>query len=163
MAENVMFTAATDADATAIVGLRHAIWGTTYRGIYPDQMLDNFAWDWHREQELRRLHDPKYAVYLIQKERQNIGYLTIHNGDVVTLQSLYIVSECQRQGIGQCAFDFVAAHCREHGVSSFVCHCVPQNLNARNFYQYMGGVVIGEDLGNEESWQDSLLYRFTLA
>ena len=58
MTENVMFTAATDVDAAAIVGLRHAIWGTTYRGIYPDQMLDDFAWDWHREQELRRLHDP---------------------------------------------------------------------------------------------------------
>ena len=88
MAEDVNFTTATDADAAAIVGLRHRIWGTTYRGIYPDQMLDDFAWDWHHEQELRRLHDPKYAVYLIQKERQNIGYLAIHRGDVVTLQSL---------------------------------------------------------------------------
>ena len=115
------------------------------------------------EQELRRLHDPKYAVYLIRKERQNIGYLAIHRGDVVTLQSLYIASEWQRQGIGRCAFDFVAAFCREHGVSFFVCHCVPQNHNARKFYERMGGVVIGEDFGNEESWQDSILYRFTLA
>ena len=163
MAEDVMFTAATDADAATIVGLRHRIWGTTYRGIYPDQMLDDFAWGWHREQELRRLHDPKYAVYLIQKERQNIGYLTMHRSDVVTLQSLYIVSEWQQQGIGRCAFGLVAAYCREHGVSSFVCHCVPQNHNARKFYEHMGGVVIGEDLNNEESWQDSILYRFTLA
>ena len=138
MAEDVNFTTATDADAAAIVGLRHRIWGTTYRGIYPDQMLDDFAWDWHHEQELRRLHDPKYAVYLIQKEYQ-------------------------QQGIGRCAFDLVAAYCREHGVSSFVCHCVPQNHNARKFYEHMGGVVIGEDFGNEESWQDSILYRFTLA
>lgn len=82
---------------------------------------------------------------------------------VILVQDILVYPEKQRQGIGQCAFDFVAAHCREHGVSSFVCHCVPQNLNARNFYQHMGGVVIGEDLGNEESWQDSLLYRFTLA
>lgn len=163
MTADVMFSAATDVDTAAIVGLRHRIWGTTYRGIYPDQMLDDFAWDWHHEQELWRLHDPKYAVYLIQKERQNIGYLAIHRGDVVTLQSLYIVSEYQQQGIGRCAFDLVAAYCREHGVSSFVCHCVPQNHNARKFYERMGGVVIGEDLGNEESWQDSILYRFTLA
>lgn len=163
MTADVMFSAATDVNTAAIVDLRHRIWGTTYRGIYPDQMLDDFACDWHREQELRRLHDPKYAVYLIRKERQNIGYLTIHRGDVVTLQSLYIVSEYQQQGIGRCAFDLVAAHCRERGVSSFVCHCVPQNHNARKFYERMGGVVIGEDLGNEESWQDSILYRFTLA
>lgn len=30
-------------------------------------------------------------------------------------------------------------------------------------YERMGGVVIGEDLNNEESWQDSILYRFALA
>ena len=45
MTADVKFTAATDADAAAIIGLRHRIWGTTYRGIYPDQMLDDFAWD----------------------------------------------------------------------------------------------------------------------
>ena len=45
MAEDVNFTTATDADAAAIVGLRHRIWGTTYRGIYPDQMLDDSAGD----------------------------------------------------------------------------------------------------------------------
>ena len=163
MRSDEMFVRACSEDVPSIIGLRHRIWSTTYRGIYPDCMIDDFAWDWHREQELRRLHDPKYAVYLIRKERQNIGYLAIHRGDVVTLQSLYIASEWQRQGIGRCAFDFVAAFCREHGVSFFVCHCVPQNHNARKFYERMGGVVIGEDLGNEESWQDSILYRFTLA
>lgn len=72
MTADVMFSAATDVDTAAIVGLRHRIWGTTYRGIYPDQMLDDFAWDWHHEQELRRLHDPKYAVYLIQIGRAHV-------------------------------------------------------------------------------------------
>lgn len=43
-----------------------------------------------------------------------------------------------------------------------VCHCVPENLNARGFYERMGGKVIGQDLANEERWQNSVTYQFTL-
>ena len=64
----------------------------------PDSMIDEFDWDRHREMELLRVHHPAYSVYLIRKDRQNIGYLTINKADVITLQSLYIVSEYQRQG-----------------------------------------------------------------
>ena len=31
------------------------------------------------------------------------------------------------------------------------------------FYEKMGGTVIGEDLSNEGSWQNSVTYQFTLA
>ena len=37
-----------------------------------------------------------------------------------------------------------------------------ENLNARSFYERMGGKVIGQDLTNEERWQNSVTYRFTL-
>ena len=162
MGNDEMFIRACSEDVLSMIGLRHRIWGTTYRGIYPDYMLDDFAWDWHREKELARVNDPAYAVYLIRKGQQDIGYLTIHQADGVTLQSLYIVSEYQRNGIGRKAFDFVKAYCREHDVRSFICHCVPENHNARMFYERMGGTVIGEDLANEEFWQNSVTYQFTL-
>lgn len=163
MRSDEMFTRACSEDVPSIIGLRHRIWGTTYRGIYPDYMLDDFAWDWHREKELARVNDPAYAVYLIRKGQRDIGYLTMHQADGVILQSLYIVSEYQRNGIGRKVFDLVKAYCREHDVRSFICHCVPENHNARMFYEKMGGTVIGEDLSGEESWQNSVTYQFTLA
>ena len=101
MAEDKLFVEATEEDVPSIIGLRQRIWSTTYRGIYPDSMIDEFDWDRHREMELLRVHHPAYSVYLIRKGRQNIGYLTINKADVITLQSLYIVSEYQRQGIGR--------------------------------------------------------------
>lgn len=107
MRSDKMFVRACSEDVPSIIGLRHRIWSTTYRGIYPDCMIDDFAWDWHREKELARVNDPAYAVYLIRKGQQDIGYLTIHQADGVTLQSLYIVSEYQRNGIGRRAFDLV--------------------------------------------------------
>lgn len=162
MENDEMFVRAYSKDVPSIIELRHRIWDTTYRGIYPDYLIDDFEWDLHSEKELARVNDPAYSVYLIRKGQQNIGYLTIHQADRVILQSLYIVSECQRSGIGLKAFDLVRAYCRKHNVRSFICHCVPENHNARIFYERMGGTVIGEDLSNEESWQNSVTYQFTL-
>ena len=42
MGNDNMFVEAAKEDAAAIIALRHQIWGTTYRGIYPDDMIDNF-------------------------------------------------------------------------------------------------------------------------
>ena len=52
---NSMFVEATAADALTIIGLRRRIWDTTYRGIYPDSMIDDFDWAWHKEKELSRI------------------------------------------------------------------------------------------------------------
>ena len=162
MRSDSMFVEAAKEDVPAIIALRQRIWGSTYRGIYPDDMIDSFDWAWHREKELLRINDPAYSVYLLQKDGQNIGYLTIRRMDGITLQSLYILAEYQRQGIGRAAFDFIKAYCGERGAKSFICRCVPENLNARTFYEKMGGEVIGTDLGNKEPWQNSVTYRFTL-
>lgn len=98
MGNDSMFVEAAEENVSAIIALRHQIWDTTYRGIYPDDMIDNFDWAWHREKELLRINDPAYSVYLLQKDQQNIGYLTISRIDEIVLQSLYILSEYQRQG-----------------------------------------------------------------
>ena len=67
MRSDSMFVEAAKEDVPEIIALRHQIWGTTYRGIYPDDMIDNFDWAWHQEKELLRINDPAYSVYLLQK------------------------------------------------------------------------------------------------
>lgn len=42
MRSDSMFVEAAKEDVPEIIALRHQIWGTTYRGIYPDDMIDNF-------------------------------------------------------------------------------------------------------------------------
>ena len=42
MAEDKLFVEATEEDVPSIIGLRQRIWSTTYRGIYPDSMIDEF-------------------------------------------------------------------------------------------------------------------------
>jgi len=156
----VQFIPATENDAMAIIKLRRQVWETTYRGIYPDNMIDEFDYVWHLDKELQRIRHPHYSVYLISKDRCNIGYLTIRNAENITLQSLYVIKEYQHQGIGKYAFDFIIKYCRDNKRNSFICHCVPKNHNARMFYEKMGGKIIGEDADNEESWMNSVIYQF---
>jgi len=156
------FKRATEDDARIIIELRRQIWATTYRGIYPDNMIDEFDYTWHMERELQRIRHPEYRVYRIVKDDCNIGYLTTRLTDTVILQSLYLLAEYQHQGIGQLALDFVKQYCRENEKNSFILHCLPENWNARKFYEKMGGKLIGEDMDNAESWMNSIIYKFAI-
>ena len=158
----VRFELATEDDAQTIIELRKQIWATTYRGLYPDSMIDDFDYAWHLEKELQRIRHPEYRVYRLVKNDRNIGYLSMRKTDVVMLQSLYVLEEYQHQGIGRTAFEFVKQYCRENDADSFICHCLPENWNARKFYEKMDGTVICEDMDNEESWMNSVIYRFVV-
>ena len=143
MEHTINFISATDNDATTIIELRRQIWATTYRGIYPDSMIDDFDYTWHKEKELQRIRNPQYFVFLISYDGRNIGYLTTRKADVIILLSLYVVKKYQHKGIGKQGFDFVNKYCRDNDAHSFICHCVPENFPARRFYEKMGGVIIG--------------------
>lgn len=78
----------------------------------------------------------------------------------MTLYSLYLLPQAQKQGIGRQSFDFVSHYCVSHGFSELFCHCQPDNRNAMDFYQHMGGCIIKLDEENAERWQNSVVFRF---
>lgn len=117
---------------------------------------------WDMEKELQRIRYTQYRVYRIVRENRNIGYLTTRKTDVVMLLLLYVLEKYQHQGIGRTAFELVEQYCRGMGADSFVCYCLPENWNARKFYEKMGGKVICEDMDNEESWMNSVIFWFMI-
>ncbi len=154
------FPSACEEDAPVIARLRQQCWAATYRGVYPDDMIDAYDHAWHAARDLARIRDGNHRVRLIVQDGQPVGYITLLH-EPPLLMSLYILPEYQRQGIGSAAFRLVRDTFRAHGHTCFTCHCLPANAPARAFYQRMGGVIAGEDAGNPEPWQDSVIYRFT--
>lgn len=63
---NIDFVPAKASDAVTISTLRQKIWDTTYRGIYPDAVIDDFDYDWHQQRDLKKISDPSFTVYLIK-------------------------------------------------------------------------------------------------
>lgn len=160
---NIDFVPAKTSDAAAVGALRRRIWDTTYRGIYPDAVIDDFDYEWHRQRDLKKISDPSCAVYLIKYGDENIGYFMFrHTGSALWLRSLYVLQEYQHRGIGKRAFSLIKDYCREKGIGRFSCDCSPHNENAMRFYRRMGGVVIKTDTGHENRQEDGVTFEFEL-
>ena len=160
MQSTVVFRRAQEEDAAVIAKLRQQIWSTTYRYIYPDDMIDQFDYVWHTQKDAQRIKSPAYAVYLMMQEGHPIGYITLHISAPAHLLSLYLRQEYQHRGIGRRAFAFIREVFQEQKVSTFTCACQPDNVHAMTFYRRCGGRVVGKDLSNEESWQNSVTFQF---
>ena len=160
---NIDFVPAEASDADAIAALRQRIWETTYRGIYPDAVLDDFDYAWHQQRDLKKISDPSFTVYLIRCGEEEIGYFVFQDsGSGVWLHSLYVLREYQHRGIGKRAFSVLKDYCREKGISRFACSCSPHNEKAMRFYQRMGGVVIKTDTGHENKQEDGVIFEFDM-
>lgn len=149
-------------DAGMIAQLRKKIWSTTYRGIYPHEMIDGYDLDWHRQKDAQRIENPDAAVYLIKRGGRSIGYITLYHSPSPRLLSLYLEEEFQYWGIGYKAMEFVKGYFKEHGAKCFTCQCQPDNTHAMAFYQQNGGNVVKRDLENAESWQNSVTFQFNV-
>ncbi len=156
----VSFLPLTESDAPALGRLRQSAWTATYEGIYPAELLEHFDFDWHKERDLRRIRDPGFHHFFLQTEGRTVGYLTLKEGPVLLLYSLYLLPEAQKHGIGRQAFAFVRDFCTRHQQTAFCCHCQPDNTNAMDFYRHMGGRIIARDEGNEDRWQDTVVFQF---
>ena len=160
---NVEFVLAKAGDAVTISTLRQRIWDTTYRGIYPDTVIDDFNYEWHQQRDLKKISDPTFTVYLIKYGDENIGYFVFqHTDSGVWLRSLYVLQEYQHRGIGKQAFALLKDYCREKRISRFACDCSPHNKNAMQFYQRMGGVVTKTDTGHENRQEDGVVFEFNM-
>ena len=86
----------------------------------------------------------------------------VRNGETMLLQSLYLLPRAQKQGVGRQALQFIRQYCLDNSFSVFRCHCQPDNHNAIGFYKKMGGVIVDRDENNEERWQDSVIFEFSV-
>ena len=160
---NIDFVPAKTSDAVTISSLRQRIWDTTYRGIYPDAVIDDFNYDWHQQRDLKKISDPSFTVYLINYGDEDIGYFIFqHVSSGVWLHSLYVLQEYQHRGTGKQAFAILKDYCREKGINRFACNCSPHNENAMRFYQRMGGVVTKTDTGHENKQEDGVIFEFNV-
>lgn len=156
----VHFTPAQPGDAHCISLLRQQCWAATYRGIYPDAMIDRFDFSWHAQRDLARITSNKFSVNLILEDTAPIGYMVIQHRCPPLLYSLYLLPEYQQHGIGRMAFRILHEYCRERKQPFFLCQCQPENAGAIAFYHRMGGTIISRDEDNEERFMNSVTFRF---
>lgn len=138
---------ASPSDARLLAQTRHIVWQQTYRGIYPDSKLDDYDLELYICRDREKLEDPNNHYFLFMDGPDCVGYFSfgpyhygVYKDFTLCINHLYILDGYKRQGLGRCAFDLIAQHCRENEISKFFCGCNANNLPAVAFYHHMGGI-----------------------
>lgn len=153
---------ATVADAEAIAAVRVEGWQTTYRGMIPDDYLDQLTVDenllyWRRILEALPAADDKACVYVAESEGHVIGFVSMtvlpepKLGYRAELGALYIRPAWQRAGIGRRMLHKVARTLQNQGIDNLLVWVLSGNQLARNFYEELGAELLTEQ---EFSWDD---------
>ena len=68
----IEFVPAKPEDARFLSEMRRKVWLTTYRGIYPDKMLDEFDYEFHDNKNLSMINSEEFSVYFISEKKTDI-------------------------------------------------------------------------------------------
>ena len=167
--QEILFHRASREDTMEIIKLRRKVWDATYRGIYPDEMIDAFDYEWHLQAEQRRLANPDFHCFLVKDGNEAVGYFSY--GKVASdywknysfrLHSLYLLPEYQNRGIGKRIFQQAVHYCRELGYDKMCLDCHPDNHRALAFYLHMGGTIVQEDVGHENRQENGVTIGYSI-
>lgn len=161
MAGGVRFRPARAEDALTLARLRRRLWALTYRGIYPDGMIDGYDEAYYAAQDAQRIQAAGSHVFLLEDGGEPVGYLhdTAAEGRVA-LRSLYLLPAYRRRGLGRQAMARVAEACQNQGAPGFTLQCHPRNEAAMAFYRHMGGQMIRMETGHENPAEDAAWFHF---
>ncbi len=133
-------------DVGAIARVHLSSWQTTYRGLMPDQILDNLSFSLRRDWWKNVLSDPrKMEVVVAEVYGRIVGFANygverendpIYRGE---LYALYILKDYQKKGIGCALMKASAQGLLERGMCNMLVWVLSTNP-ARGFYEKMGGV-----------------------
>jgi len=126
---------------------RKIVWQETYRGIYPDNKLDNYDPEEYARGDLEKLCDPRHHYRLFMDEGSCVGFFSFgpynygsYKDFALCINHLYIRREYKRMGLGRRAFLHIREYCRREGIGKFFCGCNMHNTPAMDFYRHMGGI-----------------------
>lgn len=154
------FVPAKPEEAHLLSEFRQKVWATTYRDIYPDDLIDNFDFPTHDSRNLAWINSDEYLVFFITENDEKAGYLILQKKNPLYVQSLYLLENFRGKGIGKTAFGFIRSFCRENGIKNFYLGCHPQNEKALGFYQKMGGTITARDEGHENNRENNVKIEF---
>lgn len=145
---------ATKSDSKELSYLKKEVWETTYRGIYDDEVIDNYDYLKREEKFNNLIDDNNQEVYVCVVDSKIVGYIVIGeplhgelDGYDFIINDLGIDKNYRRMGIGKKFFDIAKSKNRK----LFNC-CNYYNSNARRFYDKMGGKIVKTDMSEDKRY-----------
>lgn len=157
---------ATNKDCISIAILKRKIWETTYRGIYPDDKIDQYRIDLNEDKFKEMIKEQSQKLFVLLNNSEIIGYMScgeiLRTFDNYThdIGLLYLDKEYQGKGIGKKLFQFARNQFKAQGVTEFIVSCNKYNLPSQNFYTKMGGIIISVDQESDDKSIPQVKFKF---
>ena len=139
-------------DARAIAEVHVESWKITYRGIFPDDLLDGLSVE-KRESFWRDLlaHEPPSAITMVGCDASGsvVGFVSAGKertgqlGCDGEIYAIYLHREAQRKGLGALLVRQLVHELVARGFGSMSVWVLALNPS-RRFYERLGGKVVGE-------------------
>ncbi|MFJ8512024.1 GNAT family N-acetyltransferase [Lysinibacillus xylanilyticus] len=135
-------------DAQGIGKVHVDSWRTTYKGILPDDFLNNLSYEQRTELWKKNISDATNYV-LVAEDEQNeiIGFATGGTRktnsvpNATDLTSIYLLEEYQGMGIGKQLLKEIFAYFKLKGYEKVFVEVLADN-KTRNFYEYYGAQYV---------------------
>ena len=159
---------ATREDCREIAAVKHAVWNTTYRGIYSDERINNFDFERNRLVFESMVENPEVNLFVAADGEKIVGYSSCGKphrpfGEYTQeIGLLYVLKEYQRRGVGRRLFQTALEEIRKTGVGEFFVSVNKYNVNAIDFYVGMGGVIVHVDEGCGDKRDTQIKLRYAV-
>ncbi len=159
---------ASAADTVDLAVLKQRVWAETYRGIYSDSDLDQFAYDKAEQAFGKAVESGTASLYVVESGERLVGYMQVgvprrpFRDYEQEISLLYLTKDFQKRGIGRELFELGYQEIKGKGVLQFFISCNKYNENARRFYEKMGGALIWEDPDSPEKRDVQAKYHFEI-
>lgn len=134
---------AADTDRPAIAKIHTESWRDTYRGILPDDLLDERLQAIMRERWANQEIGPSDAVLVAEDAGDILGFAATWDGEPAYIDNLHVTASARSRGIGRRLLGETARHLLDIGAGSAVLHVVAVNRRARDLYLALGGRSTG--------------------
>ena len=157
---NPLVRPATPDDAAAIASVHTETWKSTYAGAIPDDVLAQFTDQARREaywrdQLIREAQSGETRTWAAVDTSGQVAGLVVagpaqrtpddpeaalaYAGEVY---AVYVHPRAQGQGLGSALMRSAAAELRARGLAGLLVWCLESNIQARGFYERLGGQFI---------------------
>ncbi|HBA37709.1 MAG TPA: hypothetical protein DCY94_03215, partial [Firmicutes bacterium] len=138
-------------EAEALSHIKRQAWDETYRGIYPDEKIDNFDYDKNRETFIKMINNPDISFFVLMYADKIVGYMSTgksrnpYRDYEQEISVLYILKEHQGKGLGSLLFKIGKGEIFKKGFDRFFISCNRLNYKAQEFYKKLGGIILSDE------------------
>jgi len=153
----VTIRAATPEDAPSIAQVHVQSWQTSYRGLVPDETLDNQSVERREgfwQQVIEGSETLRFVFVAVSEVGEVVGFVSggksrqEHLPFAGELYAMYILEAHKRQGIGKKLFRVAVQRLVDESMDSMMLWVLADNPPSRQFYEKMGGKYVTEQMIN---------------